>query len=327
MDKLVDLTGAMVTVPAEWSASAGFGQFYLEGYAFYKFSSDSGFTKSPLRSDMPSLYLGYGVGSTLETAKDFIFCRIVLDDGNFSAFTGYSSSQFRFKFEINGGIDASNPELIQWFLDNDAIIEGGIWEGDTQITYNETTTAITDGQKATLKCENKKMKTDVVINGICNIIYNDVITEISAGGIATLKCEYYKMASDVVVLRGKRITHCLYNGVKLPKIPKDILSEYPYAWIRNHTTNNQYQLILAAYPWYYNNAMCCSGGNDVTEKWYNIDKSTAISANEWVFNKNTTGNFGVSDTQPIMWSNHDIPNGSSTSTDIYFKGSKPVPIY
>ena len=28
----------------------------------------------------------------------------------------------------------------------------------------------------------------------------------------------------------------------------------------------------------------------------------------------------------VVWSNHDIPNGSPTSTDIYFEGSAPVPI-
>lgn len=121
-------------------------------------------------------------------------------------------------------------------------------------------------------------------------------------------------------------THFYYNGVRLPKIPEDVLAEYPYAWIRKHTTSGAYQLVFATYPWYYNSgAVYCSGGEKVTEPWYNITIATADTATEWTFNKNTTGNFPVDDTRPVLWSNHDIPNGSADATDIYFYGTLAVP--
>ncbi len=116
-----------------------------------------------------------------------------------------------------------------------------------------------------------------------------------------------------------------YNGVKLPEIPADVLADYPYAWIRKHTTNDQYQLVFASYPWYYkDSAVYCSGGDIVPEPWYNITISTADTATGWTFYKNATGHFYVDDARPIVWSNHDIPNGSADATEIYFKGSEPV---
>lgn len=122
-------------------------------------------------------------------------------------------------------------------------------------------------------------------------------------------------------------THFYYNGLSLPVIPADVLAQYPYAWIRKHTANDQYQLIFAAYPWYYNgeNAVCCSGGDSVTEPWYNVTISTADAATVWTFNKDATGSFGVDSARTVLWSNHDIPNGSATATDIYFCGSVAIP--
>ena len=119
---------------------------------------------------------------------------------------------------------------------------------------------------------------------------------------------------------------CYYNGVLLPGIPAEMFVKYPYAWIRKHITNGQYQLLFASYPWYYKDGgMYCSGGESVPEPWYNITLSTADAATEWTFNNATTGYFTVDDTRPVMWSNHDIPNGSATATEIYFEGSEPVP--
>ena len=116
-----------------------------------------------------------------------------------------------------------------------------------------------------------------------------------------------------------------YNYVKLPSIPADVLAVYPYCWIRKHITNDQYQLIFAQYPWYFDGAeVCCSGGNSATEPWYNVPISTAGSAASWEFFKNATGTFVVDANRPVFWSNYDIPNGSADATEIYFKGSEPV---
>lgn len=135
------------------------------------------------------------------------------------------------------------------------------------------------------------------------------------------------IGAKVSVTGEKYYTHALYNGVRLPRIPDSVLASYPYAWIRKHTTNDQYQLVLAEYPWYYAKGdMYCSGGNSATEPRYYVTISTAGTATSWAFDKNTTGSFPIDEARPVMWSNHDIPNGSADATDIYFAGSEPVPI-
>jgi hypothetical protein len=116
-----------------------------------------------------------------------------------------------------------------------------------------------------------------------------------------------------------------FNGVLLPDIPADVLAQYPYAWIRKHTANNQYQLILAASPfYYYNGSVYCSAGDSAPKQWYDVTISTADTATAWTFNKQTTGSFPTDDARPIMWSNHDLPNGSATSSNIYFEGTEPI---
>lgn len=143
----------------------------------------------------------------------------------------------------------------------------------------------------------------------------DILTITENSGLAT--------SFDILVDGEVKYTYAkyLYNGVELPPIPN--LQGYPYCWIRKHTTNGQYQLVFAPSPWYYkDNAVCCSDSS-ATEPWYNITISTAHNATEWIFYKHTTGTFGIDDARPVFWSNHDIPNGSATATDIYFEGTEP----
>ena len=114
-----------------------------------------------------------------------------------------------------------------------------------------------------------------------------------------------------------------YNGVKLPEIPADALAEYPYAWIRNNKTTAQYQLIMSATGFYYNDTLI-RDKNDAISKQYNIS-IWDTSATDWVdANNGTYGSWGLDTNRTILWSNHDIPNGSATATDIYFKGSEPI---
>lgn len=112
-----------------------------------------------------------------------------------------------------------------------------------------------------------------------------------------------------------------YNGVLLPEIPSDILAEYPYCWIRNNTTTGYYDLVAGKNVWYFNSNMYCQNGNDI--KWYVISINGYENATEWTFNKDTTGNFGIDGSRTVMWSNHNVPNGSATSTTIYFYGTEP----
>ena len=118
-----------------------------------------------------------------------------------------------------------------------------------------------------------------------------------------------------------------YNGVLLPEIPADVLSSYPYCWIRNNYRTGHYDLLMASSPWYASNSDTISTANYAEGiQWYRIQKTTAENAAAWEFNQvwNTSGGFGAESDRSIMWANYDVPAGSPT-TGIYFIGSEPVP--
>ena len=117
-----------------------------------------------------------------------------------------------------------------------------------------------------------------------------------------------------------------YNGVVLPEIPADVLAQYPYAWIRNNTRTGYYDLCLSSSLWYASDADTISTDsyNTTGIQWYRVTKSAPEEV--WVFNQawTSSGGFGNESDRHIMWSNHDILNGSATATEIYFNGSEPV---
>ena len=123
-----------------------------------------------------------------------------------------------------------------------------------------------------------------------------------------------------------------YNGVLLPELPADALAQYPYAWIRDNTTSGYYDLLMSSSPWWCStntssNVTISTENYTQGIQWYRTQKSAASSAIVWTFNQvwNTSGGFGAESNRPVFWSNHDIPNGSATATEIYFEGSEPVP--
>lgn len=116
-----------------------------------------------------------------------------------------------------------------------------------------------------------------------------------------------------------------YNGVLLPEIPADVLEEYPYCWIRNDGANAKYNLVFAATPWYYNGINHTKGNTSARIPYYSISFSGYENAETWGTAEYSSYEFGLASNRTVMWSNHDIPNGSATSTTIYFYGSEPVP--
>lgn len=120
-------------------------------------------------------------------------------------------------------------------------------------------------------------------------------------------------------------TYALYNGVRLPKMPEDVLASYPYVWIRDNGSTGYYDLMFAKGIWhlYYANALNHNDNDNV--EWYRIEKTDA-NATEWVFNQSiSSGAWGIDENRVCIWSNHDIPNGPATATDIWFEGTEPVP--
>lgn len=117
----------------------------------------------------------------------------------------------------------------------------------------------------------------------------------------------------------------LYNGVSLPPLPADVLASHPYCWIRNNTTSGYYDLIMSTGIWFCSATNTLNHNDSNACKWYRVGAATMESATEWIYNNDTTSSgWGCESGRDILWSNHDIPNGSATATDIYFEGSDPV---
>ena len=177
----------------------------------------------------------------------------------------------------------------------------------------ETLTAIADAIRA------KKETTDLLSP-------EQMVTEI--GGIesgspsaAEITFGYVKKTETVTEKApdGKRF----YNGVLLPKIPSDVLANYPYVWIRKHTTNGEYQAMFSASGFYYDGSNSVDDKNAVKNPEYVLPITDGTS---WTVASTSEGysSWTVDDARPCMWSNHDIPNGSATATGIYFNGSEPL---
>lgn len=115
-----------------------------------------------------------------------------------------------------------------------------------------------------------------------------------------------------------------YNNVLLPGFGEGTLEKYPYIWIRKNQTSGNYDLVLGTKPWYYETSMRCQGNSTIIH--YTISIENVDTDIDWNFVKDNSGiNFAIDDMRTVLWSNHDIPNGSATATDIYFRGSEPVP--
>ena len=102
-----------------------------------------------------------------------------------------------------------------------------------------------------------------------------------------------------------------YNGVLLPEIPSDVLAKYPICLIYLKADGTNYRLLAGTKIWYV------SDGIYIESSTYVVYTAT-LSSDAWVYETQYTdnGNFGLGN--GIKWSNHTIPNGSSTSTTAYF---------
>ena len=119
------------------------------------------------------------------------------------------------------------------------------------------------------------------------------------------------------------MTKYYYNGILLPEIPSDILLQYPYCWIRDNGTTGNYDLVVAFDPWYFtSDTMNKSVAG--TYPYYSIPKTSYLEYDEWVYNADSDLNFGIDTNRVVLWSNHDVPNGSATSTTIYFYKSESI---
>ena len=114
---------------------------------------------------------------------------------------------------------------------------------------------------------------------------------------------------------------CWYNGVLLPEIPA--VDGYSVSFIRKNISAGLYYAVFAKEQVYFldNGLKGAVSGTSYEATWYTLPTTDGDS---WTYAQTSNTWFGLDDDRVLLWSNHDIPNGSATATAIYFKGSEPL---
>lgn len=111
-----------------------------------------------------------------------------------------------------------------------------------------------------------------------------------------------------------------YNGVLLPEIPADVLAEYPYAFIGYVESSGRYQILASKQTMYVANSSIARQNSDYEPYLY-------CSDGDDVWSEGSPGNYAwsIDSGRVLVWSNHDIPNGTATATTVYFPATYPIP--
>lgn len=113
-------------------------------------------------------------------------------------------------------------------------------------------------------------------------------------------------------------THFFYNGVRLPRIPDDVLSQYPYAFIYLATSGYRLYVSSVIPYWYPTSNYPKTMKADGTGVRYVLD------GDAWKWELDASTMYYIVD-DGITWANYDIPNGSATASAIYLYGTEPIP--
>lgn len=176
---ITNLAGTTWYVPKGWLASAGYGNFDVQGVVNNKYTFARlriGYHVTGEYADGTKLYDTYKNGVAVDTT--------------------WFANASNLTIIIVSGADVTNSSLISWLE-----TYGELQKNVTAITYCGNTTEMENGQSTTIKCKGKKAATDIVITPdfVVEIAYGDIINEAHKGQTATLKCAGKKMKHNVVV--------------------------------------------------------------------------------------------------------------------------------
>lgn len=140
---ITDLTGTTWNVPSGWSATAGYGQFEVNGAV--KVTNDF---------ECSGFYVGYRFGMfDVEVASNYIY---------FNGYGGDTSSSYGFTITITGGTDVTNTSLISWLEAN----------GKLQVDTFQIPVDAPEGVRMLVKGTECKKDIDVI-----PVLQNKTITE------------------------------------------------------------------------------------------------------------------------------------------------------
>lgn len=144
----------------------------------------------------------------------------------------------------------------------------------------------------------------------------EVAVPVGEGGPSAENVEFgnVKQTGTEVAPEGK----LYYGGELLPEIPAEFSDSYQYTMIIRRTSG-YVDVIGCASPFYYE----VVEGEPCANQSAGAAGRRRYSSDTDSWGDISTGNYRYSFAS-IVWSNFDMPNGSATSTTIYFEGSEPT---
>lgn len=111
-----------------------------------------------------------------------------------------------------------------------------------------------------------------------------------------------------------------YNGVLLPEIPAEAIAEAPYCWMRHNGT--EVSCFCSSNPNYLKSDGTIEPSAASIFYKYDFDAVTNLWKLITRWGAAIGGWQAIIDGWNLLWSNHDIPDGSADSTSIYFPAMK-----
>lgn len=211
-------------------------------------------------------------------------------------------------------IDSTTSIIASDFIFENAPTETDITEYKVQA---ETMTAIAEEVQRITGDATNKLSTAQIISELSEvtdpILQAKTVTPTDTEQVITPDAGYDGLSSVTV-----GAVSDLPNGTMLPPIPADILEQYPYAFIGFVASTEQYQLLASANSMYFD-----TSESKIRTQGADAEPYLKCYAGEgsWTVGKSGNYSWSINSDRQLVWSNHDIPNGSATATDIYFTAS------
>lgn len=113
-----------------------------------------------------------------------------------------------------------------------------------------------------------------------------------------------------------------YNGVLLPEIPQEIRNTCPYVLIIVRDDNGKYAVLGSPGKHFVDPSITITGATAINQS-AGIRYRSTYDPDSDSWGDVASGNYYAGFTE-MIWANYDVPNGSATATEIYFKGTEPA---
>lgn len=170
MSNLTSLKGKRITVPAGWTVTRGYGKYNITGNIVMKrivgrFYEYEGVTLS----------LGFNQGGT--ATADSIRYFVLLGDG--IEYKLAFSPTDEIIIDVTGGVDADNESLIQWVIDNNAIIRESIKFKSPVAVLDKKAKVVIDNVNMTIDIYTKEIPSGMQLSVTINPLWLDGVNDVT----------------------------------------------------------------------------------------------------------------------------------------------------